>query len=63
MNVNLKGQRMGHTPGPWTVLDEGYERCGIFDGSNCQIAKVNIGHQEANARLIAAAPELLNTLK
>jgi len=53
-----------HTPGPWHVHD-GDNRFLFVDsqtkGSVCKIA-VN-GHSEANARLIAAAPEMLELLK
>ncbi|HEX3941609.1 MAG TPA: hypothetical protein VHX11_09025 [Acidobacteriaceae bacterium] len=54
-----------HTPGPWSRYNE--ERCSnIFleshcHGSVCKIA--NNLHAEANARLIAAAPELLEALE
>lgn len=54
-----------HTPGPWTVLGEG-----IYCADNWFfIADVPVnfaehsGVQEANARLIAAAPELLEALQ
>ena len=65
-----------HTPGPWTIQDlphqhdfrKGVEYV-IRDARNCALAQV--GHidaihdgqeSEANARLIAAAPMLLETL-
>ena len=54
---------VNHTAGPWHVHD-GDNRFLFVDsqteGSVCKIA-VN-GHSEANAHLIAAAPELLEVL-
>lgn len=66
-----------HTPGPWRVGrhftdDEGYREIAIeatVRGIECVPASVVLqfanygGMQEANARLIAAAPELLEALK
>lgn len=56
---------MSHTPGPWRVLDGVADGGGIcigpeIDGvgAHCTI-NFNGGDSEANARLIAAAPELL----
>ena len=55
-----------HTPGPWHI-HEGGDNLHSFvvdsanEGSVCKIA-VN-HHEEANARLIAAAPELLELLE
>ena len=58
---------MPHTPGPWTARKEGgtwyvevghdqdyFDICELFGGGD---------KMEANARLIAAAPELLEALK
>jgi hypothetical protein len=56
-------EKVTHTPGPWKVISQGYERTGIFTNSNSQLAKIYIGNQMENARLIAAAPELLEALK
>lgn len=55
-----------HTPGPWrihgvtktTILNE--EGKEIYDGANYQN---NFEEAKANAKLIAAAPELLEALK
>ena len=60
---------MKHTPAPWKM--DLVNRSGMFDiyVPNTGIAKVKIqsseryGESEANARLIAAAPELLKALK
>lgn len=65
---------MSHTPGPWQVFngvrDEvhlpQYQRkdsCRvILDQDRMAIAEMRMGNPEANARLIAAAPELLEAL-
>jgi hypothetical protein len=60
---------MGHTPGPWKVADRFYIL--MDDEVACEVAKVcdenlddDMVHQaDADARLIAAAPELLAALK
>lgn len=47
-----------HTPGPWTALNRGY-KSHVTDGDmNWSAEIIGPGHA-ANARLIAAAPELL----
>lgn len=57
-----------HTPGPWSVARHGYgtfyEAHAFIEHSVCGIwwPDGNV-EQEANARLIAAAPELLEALK
>lgn len=53
-----------HTKGPWSVSQTGkYVRLCI-PGTVLNICKMEInGDEEANARLIAAAPELLEALK
>lgn len=49
-----------HTPGPWTVNDVSIEA----DGGLVALAYARgKGSMKANARLIAAAPELLEALK
>ncbi len=63
----------GHTPGPWTVSplngrDVGPVRAFTFEGTDVQqlqsVALVRArAESDANARLIAAAPELLAALK
>ena len=66
---------MGHTPGPWVVAGDSihdretkYESDGARTGDTaCRIATTEImarqGEQEANARLIAAAPDMLEALE
>jgi hypothetical protein len=54
-----------HTPGPWRVLSQGalpYREVSDTDGLR-QIAEVHGFARDANARLIAAAPNLLMALK
>jgi hypothetical protein len=63
---------MKHTPGPWKINRHGYESlyaCHEFVEGDSGIGVCGIWHpeshreQDANARLIAAAPELLEALK
>lgn len=64
---------MSHTPGPWKTVttDEDITTKTIIDEDNYWIARVlnfdtdidDIVESKANARLIAAAPELLEALK
>lgn len=58
----------GHTPGPWSFNDYGEILCGPED-DQLRIAELapwepqHIPEMTANARLIAAAPEMLEALK
>jgi hypothetical protein len=60
-----------HTPGPWKVYrtTDGTAILGVGDADSGGISDANFGlwrsgeEREANARLIAAAPELLDMLK
>ena len=65
-----------HTPGPWTAVKHSWSRTGIYSSGNVGIAALDISDEateetqevlesamSANARLIAAAPELLSALK
>lgn len=60
---------MTHTPGPWKVADRFYIL--MDDDVACEVAKVcdenidddMVGQCDADARLIAAAPEMLAALK
>ena len=62
-------ERMSHTAGPWrVVLGKGPESeidCWIETGSGATLAQIFpiCDSPENNARLIAAAPELLETLR
>lgn len=53
-----------HTPGPWSAAFDGHGGMSI-DSSSCQIGYVSrgAGRQEANASLIAAAPDLIEALE
>ena len=58
-----------HTPGPWDLDRSGFIReargpdgCGILIASACDLSR-SASEGEANARLIAAAPELLAALE
>ena len=55
-----------HTPAPWHMGKAGYDKA-IYDKNGAHIATMPdmLQHDEvlANARLIAAAPELLEALK
>jgi len=61
---------MAHTPGPWTVHvwgDKSYEINAALD-TVCNVPgfdddTVDAGNAEANASLIAAAPELLSAMR
>ena len=53
---------MTYTPGPWTIVPRGF-----LDGYGVQFSDgtlaVRLGLTEADARLIAAAPDLLAALR
>lgn len=59
----MSEQKTKHIPGPW-VVEHPYGEGGIYvsQTNTALIAKVYYG-QEANARLIAAAPELENACR
>ncbi len=50
-----------HTPGPWKLSANQFVKGSIYGSDSYLIASVSIGQSEyeANAKLIAAAPELL----
>lgn len=50
-----------HTPGPWLIF-EPYMDC-IRSADKTTIATTDNANKEANARLIAAAPDLLEALE
>lgn len=58
---------MKHTPAPWVMhaksISGAYQITGATDGSLRIATVTNAPNDEANARLIAAAPELLEALK
>jgi hypothetical protein len=62
----------GHTPGPWLDVGDGYiearnaplkARSGWYDYAYLQASPEERAEWQANARLIAAAPELLEALR
>lgn len=62
-----KTKEVKHTPGPWQVAIPHEWRQGILDAEGLLIAEVHqwkdIMNMEENARLIAAAPDLLQAAK
>lgn len=56
-----------HTPGPWWLDDDGFIASGNGDTyetiADPHCSDLDIDEREANARLIAAAPELLEALE
>ena len=55
-----------HTPGPWHISDDEQNVLAKDGTGNRLIAQCHAGHlpeRSANARLIAAAPDLLATLR
>ena len=63
---------IAHTPGPWFTRREGFStvyieaRIGggmLQEVAACGPTAAGIGQQEANAQLIAAAPELLSIVQ
>jgi hypothetical protein len=55
----------GHTPGPWIYTRNPENTRWIIDGAPARAIACTAGYEpnnEANARLIAAAPELLEAL-
>lgn len=65
---------MAHTPGPWMVAENLYGNTASYEvythtesksgkGGYTRICQITPKDQKANARLIAAAPELLEALE
>ncbi len=52
-----------HTPGPWQYLPESQENCAAIVAKTAFVCEFFCGPAEANARLIAAAPDLLNAVR
>jgi len=61
-----------HTPGPWEIEDEYVQQAGKPDVGLCSVLNMDVGGDkgwyrgpttEANARLMAAAPDLLAVAK
>ena len=55
---------MTHTKGPWRISDKIFDEAyKIIECNEAFIARTLAGNDAANARLIAAAPELLEALQ
>jgi len=52
-----------HTPGPWEFLPPEDGCCGAIITKTGWVCDFDVSPSEANARLIAAAPDLLEALK
>ena len=52
-----------HTPGPWTLDPAAETVTGIDRFGEVQIVVYELGTNQADARLIAAAPDLLEVLR
>lgn len=54
-----------HTPGPWAIRKNIYGSLDLFGDGGSRIvgSQFLLMNQEANARLIAAAPDMLETLR
>lgn len=60
----MSKQKISHTPGPWEVFESHTGPFVMDSAEQGAICKVEwCLEAEANARLIASAPELLNMLK
>jgi hypothetical protein len=51
-----------HTPGPWRLWGSA-DPSQVISAADCFVAQTVGGNDKANARLIAAAPELLEALQ
>lgn len=63
MNTETKAK---HTPGPWTLEDHPDKPCELFARGAIHLADIymtDFPEPQANARLIAAAPELLEVVE
>jgi hypothetical protein len=54
---------MKHTPGPWTYYPESDSSCSAIVAPGAFVCEFIESPNEANARLIAAAPDLLEALE
>ena len=52
-----------HTPGPWRPVTDGISHWVEIDGVIVMVMNYRNKQAQANARLISAAPELLEALK
>jgi len=54
---------MKHTKEPWELSDDGFIYSGYVRIADPHCSQLDINEREANAKLIAAAPELLEALQ
>ena len=66
----MSNQNTKHTPGPWNVRPDTMQvynevglMCEVATVSTCHVDQWNQGSSKANARLIAAAPEMLQLIQ
>lgn len=57
--ARVLGHPVGHTPGPWRYNSES----GAIETDTVMVAALGSVNEEANARLIEQAPELLGALR
>ena len=65
VNKHEKKQKASHTPGPWHVSEGNIRPALVYAANGYLVADCNTMQEakEANARLIAAAPKLLEALR
>lgn len=62
--MSESAEKVTHTPGPWVELHDFDGDYGIFGGPNLvAVTNHDTDEDHANARLIAAAPEMLEALE
>jgi hypothetical protein len=61
--MNDMSEELKHTPGPWIIRHEGVWSVGTDHEMTALVYGCTDKEEEANAHLIAAAPELLEALK
>ena len=53
-----------HTPGPWAIIPKGKPFAGdIADNTGAVVAQAYLNEHQANAKLISAAPDMLEALE
>jgi hypothetical protein len=70
MTEKQKASKLNHTPGPWRYQEASdsythiirYDKTDLSNLFLCQLSQDSSGVSEANARLIACAPEMIETL-
>jgi hypothetical protein len=62
-NTNDMSKELKHTPGPWSIRQESVWSVGTDHEMTALVYGCTDEEEEANAHLIAAAPDLLGALK